>query len=271
MRAPAPIYTAAHCKSAYQLNWSLAVFWLSSPPPESAWFDELRAATEADGVRVLEHYSPRERVSQFLISTRPETAPPAAARSVKGRLQYVVRKKLPKAFHRNYGLRSLGSVNCKIVQKYIESQTAHHRMADARVQAAIEALQITGEYGPLTAPRTSAHAQYCYNLHVVIVSCRRDVEIRADVLERRRRMIVTAAAKKGHLLGSGQVLADHIHLALGCNLDEAPGDVAMGYLNNLAFAEGMRPVYEFGFYVGTFGEYDLGAIWQRQEGRCDIG
>ncbi|HJT33522.1 MAG TPA: transposase [Pirellulales bacterium] len=247
------------------------MFWLSAPPPESAWLDELRAATEADGVRVLEHFSPRAGVSQFLISTRPETAPPAAVRSIKGRLQHLVRKRLPKAFHRNYGLRSLGSVNCDTVRQYIEAQTAHHRMADARVQAGIEELEIRGEYDRLTAPRTSAHAQYCYNLHVVLVSCRRDVEIRGNVLKRRRSMIVAAADKKGHLMGNGQILADHIHLALGCGLDEAPGDVAMSYLNNLAFAEGMRPVYEFGFYVGTFGEYDLGAISQRQEARCDIG
>ncbi|HEX7446615.1 MAG TPA: transposase [Pirellulales bacterium] len=230
----APIYTAANCNAAYQLNWSLAVFWASSPPPESAWLDELRAATEADSVRILEHYSPRERVSQFLISTRPETAPPAAVRSIKGRLQHLVRKRLPKAFHRNYGLRSLGSVNCDTVRQYIESQTS------------------------------SSHARYCYNLHVVFVSSRRDVEIRAQVLDQRRRMVVAAAEKKGHLLGNGQVLAEHIHFAVGCNLEESPGEVAISYLNNLAFTEGMRPVYEFVFYVGTFGEYDLGAVWQHQ-------
>lgn len=232
----APIYRAANCNAAYQLNWSLAVFWASSsPPPESAWLDELRVATEADGVRVLEHYTPRERVSQFLISTRPETAPPAAVRSIKGRLQHLVRKRLPKAFHRNYGLRSLGSVNCNTVRQYIESQTRRHRMADARVQASIEALRITGDYGKLATLRSSSHARYCYNLHVVLVSCRREVEIRAQVLDQRRRMIVSAAEKKGHLLGNGQVLAEHIHFAVGCKLEEAPGEVAISYLNNLGF------------------------------------
>jgi len=96
------------------------------------------------------------------------------------------------------------------------------------------------------------------------VTTNRDVEIRAEVLERRRSMIVAAAAKKQHLIGSGQLLADHIHLALGCNLIESPREVALGYLNNLAYAEGLRRVYELGFYVGTFGEYDLGAVWQHQ-------
>jgi len=41
---------------------------------------------------------------------------------------------------------------------------------------------------------------------------------------------------------------------------ESPLEVAVGYLNNLAYAQGMKRVYQYGFYVGTFGEYDLGAI-----------
>jgi hypothetical protein len=27
----------------------------------------------------------------------------------------------------------------------------------------------------------------------------------------------------------------------------------------LAYAAGMKPIFQFSFYVGTFGEYDLGA------------
>ena len=171
---------------------------------------------------------------------------------------------MPKAFHRNYGLRSLGSTRSVMVEGYIQKQTSHYRMADRRVQAQIEALQIKGDYRSLTAPRTSGHAQFCYNLHLVLVSSSRDVEIRRSVLEARRAMIVAAAAKKKHRIGSGQILADHIHLAVGCNLVESPRDVALSYLNNLAFAEGLRHVYQFGFYVGTFGEYGLGAVWQHQ-------
>ena len=264
MPAIEPTYTAANCQAAYQLNWSLAVFWSVPPPPAETWLEGLRAATEGDGIRLLEHRSSGESVSQFLISTRPETAPPAIARSVKGRLQYLVRSTLPKAFHRNYGLRSIGSARSDIVEEYIRKQTSHHVMADARVQQQFEALQIAGDFRRLSVPRTAAHAQFCYNLHLVLVSRARDAETRLPILSKRRSMIVAAAAKKQHIVGSGQILSDHIHLALGCNLDESPSDVALSYLNNLAFAEGMLRVYEFGYYVGTFGEYDLGAVWQHQ-------
>lgn len=47
-------------------------------------------------------------------------------------------------------------------------------MADTRVQQQFEALKIGGNYSALTAPRTSGHAQFCYNLHLVLVSSNRD-------------------------------------------------------------------------------------------------
>lgn len=257
-----PIYTAENCRAAYQLNWSLAVFWTAPPPAQTLWLNQLSTAAGSDGVRILEHRFAGERVSQFLISTRPETAPPAVAHSVKGRLQHIVRAQLPKAFRRNYAIRSVGSANSEAIGGYIRKQPQRHVMADERVQRRFERLQICGDRQLLVRPRTSGHAQFCYNLHLVLVSHARDVEVRFEIREKRRAMILAAAEKKGHLVGSGHLLSDHMHLALGCNLNETPREVALSYLNNLAFAEGMRITHEFGFYVGSFGEYDLGAVWQ---------
>ena len=36
--------------------------------------------------------------------------------------------------------------------------------------------------------------------------------------------------------------------------------MALAYLNNLAYAHGMKEMYCRGYYVGTFGEYDMGAV-----------
>ena len=55
------------------------------------------------------------------------------------------------------------------------------------------------------------------------------------------------------------------HRPFGCGLTESPPEVALGYLNNVAYAQGMKRVYQFGLYVGTVGEYDLDAI-RRQVG-----
>jgi hypothetical protein len=43
-------------------------------------------------------------------------------------------------------------------------------------------------------------------------------------------------------------------------LEESPEAVVLGYMNNLAYACGMKPCFQFSYYVGTFSEYDLGVI-----------
>lgn len=263
MPAIEPIYTPENCEAAYQLNWSLSIFWNSPPPPQADWIEALRQATKADGVHLLEHRLTERNVSQFLLSTRPEMPPPAAVRAVKGRLQYLVRDKLPKAFRRNYGLWSVGTVKADVIERYVADQTRHHHMADPRVQRRFESLSIGGSRELLDTPRVSGHAQFCYNLHLVLVSRDRDIEIRRRALEARQHMLVAAAAKKGHLIGKGQILADHLHVALGCQLSEPPQEVALGYLNNLAYAAGMKPIFQYGYYVGTFSRYDLDAIRQK--------
>ncbi|MGH7140225.1 MAG: hypothetical protein ACREHD_31185 [Pirellulales bacterium] len=256
-------------KAAYKLNWSLSVFWNTSAPPAESWYEALGQVTEPDGVRLLEHRVIKGSVSQFLASTRPELAPADMVRSVKGRLQHLVRKKLPKAFRRNYGLRSVGDAGAGVVDRYVQRQAAHHPMADPRVQRQLEALSINGG-GDFTTPRVAGHAQFLYNLHLVLVHHDRDKELRRALLERRRDRVIAIAAKKGHLLGRGQLLADHLHVMLGCALTDAPQQVALAYMNNLAYAEGMKPLLGFSYYVGTFGEYDLDAVRRGlRHNRCD--
>jgi len=54
-----------------------------------------------------------------------------------------------------------------------------------------------------------------------------------------------------------------VHLTLGAPYERSPEEIALSYLNNLAYAHGMQPVYQFGYYVGTFGEYDMDAVRRR--------
>lgn len=51
--------------------------------------------------------------------------------------------------------------------------------------------------------------------------------------------------------------------ATSCRVGVAPTgktNTSHGALNNLIYGEGMKPLFEFSYYVGTFGEYDLGAV-----------
>ena len=179
---------------------------------------------------------------------------------MKGRAQHLIRTTAPDAFRRNYALRSVGSTRRERLEWYLGAQLDHHSMADARVQERFARYQIHNSDVDLAVPAQTAHARYWYNLHVVLVHEARYREIRDDVLQAVRRMILAASEAKGHRLSRAAILPDHIHLAMGGNLEESPEEVVLSHMNNLAFARGMKAVFKHSYYVGTLSEYDLGVI-----------
>jgi REP element-mobilizing transposase RayT len=256
---PGPLYTPANCTNpAYQLDWSYSIFWKKAPS-EFTWLDKLQELNAKDDIRILQHEFKPPHTSQFLISTRPHVAPALIWR-VKGRLQHLVRATLPNVFRRNYALRSIGSTRRLALDHYLAAQLDRHPMADPRVQERLTRHQIHNPDVDLSLPRATAHAQYWYNLHIVLVHEARYREIRDDVLIGLRQMILGASEKKGHWLSRAAILPDHIHLTLGCQVEESPEEVVLSYMNNLAFSCGMKPVFKYSYYVGTFSEYDLGVI-----------
>lgn len=255
-----PLYTSDNTKPACQLNWGLTLFWRQTPVPDRYWLPALQEITEADGVRVLKHQVTSHEASQFFISTTPSVSPPQLIRSVKGRLQHLIRQRLPKAFRRNYCLRSIGSATRETVEGYVANQLGHHGMADPRVQERLAEFQKSFPRVDLSKPVFSAHGEYWYNLHLVIVNAERWTETRRDVLGGLLDMIQRAASKHVHRLSRVGLLADHLHLTLGCPIDQSPEEIALGYLNNCAYACGMKPMFRMSYYVGTIGEYDRGAV-----------
>jgi REP element-mobilizing transposase RayT len=218
MAVPDPIYTAENCNPAYQLFWSLALFWHAPAPDSAAWLAPLKQAVEPDGVRILEHHQRSPKVSQFFLSTKCAVTPAQMMRSLKGRLQYLVRREQPKAFQRNYSLKSVGEVRRQAIEKYVRSQLNHHAMADEKVQQALAAFQVPATGVDLGQVRRSSHGEFIYNLHAVLVHDGRWHEIRPEVLENICGMILRAGARKGHLLSAIGLLSDHIHMTLGCSL-----------------------------------------------------
>lgn len=259
---PKPIYTSENCIPSFKLYWTLAIFWKDKPIAAEYWLDDLKPATEKDGARILEYRLNKETTSQFLISGRPELSPSGIIRSVKGRLQHCIRAQVPKAFKGNYSIKIIGSAKLDVVQQYLDSQLDHHQMADPKVQAKLGKYQINNPNIDLKSPRYSSHGQFIYNLHLVLVHAERWREIRDDRLTKSLDMIQRTSHKKDHLLSKARLLPDHIHLTLGCYVTESPMDIALGYMNNIAYGHGMKPIFQFSFYVGTVGEYDLGAIRQ---------
>ncbi len=133
-------------------------------------------------------------------------------------------------------------------------------MADDRVQARFRQYQRSQPEIDLGRERHTSHGVFWHNLHVVLVHRERwrvieDARIRAI-----SEMIGRVSRARGYLLQEAGILPDHVHLLLGCGFGDAPRDVALSFLNNLAFAQGMQPVYQFGGFIGTVGEYDLGGL-----------
>ncbi len=257
---PEPPYTPANCKPAHELRWSLALFSSRDIPPSEAWLPALKQAVEGDGVRILECHASRQPVLHFLLSTKPAVAPPAIVKSVKGRLQHAIRNMCPAVFRRNFSLSSVGEVRQEMIETYAATQLGHHRMADARVQERLQDLQMEFPEVDLSEPIFSSHGRYVYNLHLVVVHDGRWREVREDRLRRTRDTILGVAMKKQHRLSRAAILADHLHLTLGCAINESPEAVALAYMNNVAYAHGMEPLFCHSFYVGTFGTYDLDAV-----------
>ncbi len=261
MTRPNPIYTVDNCKPAWQLDWTLTVFW-REPPWTDDWLAALTDVTEQDGVRILNHRFATPDSSQFLVSTKPTVRPVDLVRSVKGRLQYIIRERWPKALQRNYDLHGIGSTQLEKVEAYIASQLEHHSVESSVLNAQLLDFQVVRPDVDLSQFRFTAHARHRCNLHLSFVNDWRWRESRTRVLERVRAMILRASDTKGHLLSRVGLLPDHVHLVLGFSPEESPLEVALSYMNNIALVYDMQPVLMRSCYLGTVGEYDLGAMRQ---------
>ena len=255
-----PIYTSANCQPAYELRWSLSLFPDAELPQPAIWLESLQIAVERDGIRILEHRTTGQKVEQFFLTTRPDVAPPAIVKSVKGRLQHLLRPVAPNAFSRNFSLTSVGESRRHVVESYVENQLGHHRMADPRVQERLQRFQFSFPDVNLAEPEFSSHGRYLYNLHLVLVHDRRWCEVNEQRLQTTHDMIRKVATKKQQRLSRLALLTDHLHLTLRASYADSPADTALAYLNNLAYAHRMQPLYQYGYFVGTFGEYDADAI-----------
>jgi REP element-mobilizing transposase RayT len=250
-----PIYTAENCTFSYPLQWGLTIFWLQDQS-STEWLNALRESLKPDGIRLLSHRLLDIRTSQFAVSTTPSVSPSKIVQRVKGRLQYLVRESQPKPFRRNFAIRSFGSEERSVIERYVATQTEHHSYADPGFQAFLERIQIHDSAVDLSLPMKTSHGLYWYNLHVVLVHRERWKCTSHSRLNAVRQMILRIGPKKEWRISRAGILPDHVHAAIGCGFEDSPQDVVLCYLNNLAFVHEMKPVFQFGGFVGTFGDYD---------------
>lgn len=254
-----PTYTKINCTAAYQLLWSLTVFFRHPTTPQT-YFDALKKITEKDGIRILKEDRVTPQMTRFFISSKPFINPQQIIRSVKGRLQHLIREIHPKALKRNYSIISIGRVKGKIIENYVANQHAHHVMAEDSTQKKFAEFLITNKNVDLMQRQQSSHGQYIYNLHLVLVHESRWMNTNRRDLKIIHTLVPKICERRGFRLSQLSILADHLHCTLGCPMDISPGEVALSFLNNSAYALKLGPIYKYSFYVGTFGPYDHGIL-----------
>jgi REP element-mobilizing transposase RayT len=136
----------------------------------------------------------------------------------------------------------------------------------APTQALLVHFQLEFPKVDLALRQTTAHGAYLYNLHLVLVHDGRWREIREQELVRTRNMVLRVAAVKKHRVSRLALLADQLHMVLGVPPVSSPEEIALAYLNNLAYTHGMQAVFSQGYYVGTVGDYDSWAIRRAMDG-----
>jgi REP element-mobilizing transposase RayT len=261
---PTPIYQPANLNPAYQLRFS----WTGFPARGTRFpanvsldeMDELTAAWESEGIRVLEHRWTAEQI-QATLSVVPQVSPIFLAARVKGRLQHAMRKRgQPVAFARNFSVRSLGDATREAVENYVRRQVERADLVDPAYREQLRRCMWHDRAVDLSKPSNSSSALYWYNLHVVLISCERYRMGAKETAQTVRDTCRAVAAKHEYGISTLSVMPDHLHIAMRGNLAHSPEQIALRLQNNTAWKLGQVKFWEHNYYAGTFGEYTMHAV-----------
>jgi REP element-mobilizing transposase RayT len=265
---PVPLYRPADLSAAFQLRYGWTGWPSREPLPHRLLTEiipRLASAWEKDGLRVLES-SIDSRSIQLTLSATPQVSPVTLAARVKGRIQYQCRQRgAPIDFSRKVCVRSIGDPTRQEVEGYIRSQVVHADLADERFRLMLSSLTVTNPKVDLSQPTPTASGRYWYNLHLALVTSERYRIGEAEELQRIRDTTLRICAKKGYAASTLAVLPDHLHVALRGAVEHSPEEIALSFLNNLAHVMGGRPIWQAGFYAGTFGEYGMASVRETAE------
>ena len=261
---PTPLYTPRNIDSpAYHLRYA----WTGWPSngafpqqPSEEFFTSLESHWEADGIRRLEtNWTPQQ--IQFTCSVKPAVSPIFFVSRIKGRLQHSLRLAgMSVRFSRKVAFRSLGENKREQVEAYIAKQVTNESFVDERFSKFMKGFTVADPSARLLDPTETNSGRYWYNLHVVLVTDSRMRFTDQRSLNRIGETCDKVASKKACRVASRTVMPDHIHLALRGDIQQSPEEIALAFMNNIAFAFGQAAVFRPSYYVGTFGEYDMGAV-----------
>jgi REP element-mobilizing transposase RayT len=246
--------------TAYQLRWSLAIFPKSTLPEPNRWTETLSKACEADGVRVHDAYRSANNSLMLLLSSQPQVKPATIVQRVKGRLQHLLRPQGQVSWQRNFRLTALGDANTESVDRYVEDQLGHHRMASDRTQQVLQELAWHDPTVDLDRPINSGHGQYVLGMHAVLVHAEHWRNANRDFLELTQKSIRATLAHANCQAARIAMLTDHVHVLFSSSYDVAPADVIIAMMNDSSESHRGLRRWSDGFYVGTCGAYNMAAV-----------
>ena len=133
-------------------------------------------------------------------------------------------------------------------------------MAAERMNDVFSELAFEDPTVDLSQKQATKQGVYWHNLHIVLVHTERWRDANEERLKRAMAMTKGVAKKNAWRLSRCSILADHLHMAIGCSISDRPIDVALSFLNNLAYVYEMTAVFKNGAFIGTFGEYDQRSV-----------
>jgi REP element-mobilizing transposase RayT len=224
---------------------------------------ELYQLWESDGLRRLEsNWTPSQ--IQFTFSVKPTVSPLFFVARVKGRLQHAFRSaNSPVSFSRKVAFRTIGGNHRRAVEAYIESQVDKERFVDWRFSDFLKRFTVRDDSIRLNEPFATNSGRYWYHLHLVLVTDFRMRITDQKSLEKINRTCQAIAKTKGYGISRRSLMPDHLHLSLSGNIEQSPEAIALTFMNNTAYAFGQRAIWRPGYYVGSFGEFDMGAVRNR--------
>jgi len=259
---PQPLYQPATANGAYQLRYSWTA-WPSRGVFPAELDDCLRdCATpwELEGLRVLECQIHPEQC-QVTFSVTPACSPQFLCARAKGRLDHALRaRKVPVDFSRKISLRSLGDANRDAIDAYLAQQARRESFVDPGFEHELGQLAFVDVTVDLSQPHESARGRYWNNLHLVLVTAQRQPLRDLDILRSLVAAVRKIAAVKGYRLRRASPMLDHLHLTLQVPFDVAAVDVVFAFQNNLAYMLDLGRFWADNYYIGTFGEYGMGAV-----------
>lgn len=194
-------------------------------------------------------------------SARPDISPVLLATRAKRRLQYAYRTvdNIQCKFSRKLAVRTVGDNSTEDVRRYIAQQVPNATDVDAPLRQLLTQFTVERDVDLVAASETLS-GRYWYNLHLVLVTDGRYRVVDAPGLAVLRDQSFRIADRKGYVIASLSVMPDHLHAALRGNVAQSPHDIALSFQNNLAYALGRGKLWQETYYVGTFGEYTMGAV-----------